>query len=116
MAQIRSDVGLSSGFVVKPRVVATAAHVVFDDGTLDYVTGLNWIFQRDRGTHEPVPLIPRGFYIFDGYEIQRNSENTPGESLPASQNLDAASLYFFEDVSRDGSGGFLASGFWTGGC
>ncbi len=110
VGQIRSDAGLASGFVVKPRVVATAAHVVFDDGSLSFATGLQWLFQRDRGVHEPVPQTPRGFYIFDGYAALREAENTPGESSPQSQNLDVAALYFNEDAGRGGSyGGFLAS-------
>ena len=109
VGQIRSNVGSSSGFVVKPRVVATAGHVVFDDGTLSAMTGLQWLFQRHRGTYEPKPQIPRGFYIFDGYAAQRSLENTPGTSSPQSQHLDAAALYFLEDAGRGGYGGFLAS-------
>ena len=77
--------GVGTGFVVKPRVVATAAHVVFDEGTLSYATGTQWLFQRDRGTYEPKPQIPRGFYIFEGYAAQRTAEGTPGESSPQSQ-------------------------------
>jgi hypothetical protein len=109
VGQIRSDAGLSSGFVVKPRVVATAAHVVWDDGTLAPATGLQWLFQRDQGTFEPKPIIPRGFYIFDGYAAQRTAENSPGSSSPQSQNLDVAALYFNEDAGRGGFAGFLAS-------
>ena len=109
VGQIRSDVGVSSGFVVKPRVVATAAHVVFDDGALSYAFGLQWLLQRDRGTYEPKPQIPRGFYVFDGYAARRTLENTPGTSSPQSQNLDAAALYFLEDAGRGGFGGYLAS-------
>jgi uncharacterized repeat protein (TIGR03803 family) len=109
VGQIRSDKGLSSGFVVKPRVVATAAHVVFDDGTLSYVSGLQWMFQRDRGTHEPVPQVPRGFYLFSGYAAQRATDASPGVSTPESQNLDVAALYFPEDAGRGGAAGFLAS-------
>ena len=109
VGQIRSDVGSATGFVVKPRVVATAAHVVFDDGSLSYVTGLQWLFQRDRGTYEPVPQVPRGFYVFEGYATQRTTEGTPGISSPQSQNLDIAAMYFLEDAGRGGYGGYLAS-------
>jgi hypothetical protein len=105
VGQIRSDLGSATGFVVKPRVVATAAHVVFDDGTLSYVSSLQWLFQRDRGTYEPTPQIPRGFYVFDGYATQRTTEATPGVSTPQSQNLDTAALYFLEDAGRGGYGG-----------
>jgi uncharacterized repeat protein (TIGR03803 family) len=109
VGQIRSDVGSATGFVVNRRVVATAGHVVFDDGTLSYVTGLQWLFQRDAGTYDPVPQIPQGFYVFDGYAAQRTAENTPGQSTVASQNLDVAALYFLADAGRGGYAGFLAS-------
>jgi len=109
VGQIRSNAGLSSGFVVKARVVATAGHVVWDDGTLAAVQNLQWMFERDAGSYEPKPQVPRGFYIFDGYAAQRTAENTPGSSSPASQTLDVASIYFLEDAGRGGFGGFLAS-------
>lgn len=119
VGQFRSQVGNSSGFVVKPRVVATAAHVVWDDGrvvsdgqggsTLAAVQGLQWLFQRYRGVHEPAPLIPRGFYTFDGYAAQRVADNSPGDSSPASQHRDVAAVYFSTNAGRGGYGGFLAS-------
>jgi hypothetical protein len=109
VGQIRSNIGSSSGFVVKSQVVATAEHVVFDDTTLSAANGQEWLFERDRGTYEPRPQVPRGFYVFDGYASQRAAENTPGTSSPQSQNLDAAALYFLEDAGRGGYGGFLAS-------
>jgi hypothetical protein len=115
VGQLRSDQGTATGFVVKPRVVATAAHVVFDDGTLSATgtlsaaTGLQWLFQRDRGSYEPAPQIPRGYYVFSGYAAQRVREGTPGESSPASQELDAAAVYFLADAGRGGFAGYLAS-------
>ena len=109
VGQIQSNAGTSSGFVVKARVVATAAHVVWDDGTLSTVQGLQWLFQRHAGTYEPKPLTPRGFYLFDGYAAQRQVDNSPGNSSPQSQNLDVAALYFNESAGRDGFSGFLAS-------
>ena len=107
--QIRSDAGSSSGFVVRPRVVATAGHVVFDDGSLTTASGLEWLFQQDRGVHEPRPQIPRGYYLMTGYAAQRVLDNSPGTSSPQSQNLDAAALYFLEDAARGGFSGYLAS-------
>ena len=109
VGQIRSNVGSSTGFVVKQRVVATAGHVVFDDVTLAAVTDLQWLFQRDRGSYEPQPLEPRGFYLFTGYSEQRAAEKTPGISSPQSQELDVAAIYFNKDAGRGGFSGFLAS-------
>ena len=109
VGQIRNDIGSGSGFVVRPGVVATAGHVVFDDGTLSAVTGLQWLFQRDRGTHEPQPQLPRGYYLMTGYAAQRALENTPGIASPESQALDAAALYFLADAGRGGYSGYLAS-------
>ncbi|MES2661051.1 MAG: choice-of-anchor tandem repeat GloVer-containing protein [Verrucomicrobiota bacterium] len=109
VGQLRSNAGSSTGFVVKQRVVATAAHVVWDDGTLSAVQGLQWLHQQHRGTYEPKPITPRGFYIFDGYAAQRVIDNSPGDSSPESQTLDVAAIYFNEDAGRGGYGGFLAS-------
>jgi hypothetical protein len=107
--QIQTSVGFGSGFVVKPRVVLTAAHVLFDDVALSYVTGARWFFQRYRDRLEPVPQVPRGWYVFEGYAAQRELDNSPGLSTPDSQNLDAAALYFLEDAGRGGYGGYLSS-------
>ncbi|MCX6865714.1 MAG: putative Ig domain-containing protein, partial [Verrucomicrobia bacterium] len=74
VGQIRSGTGSHSGFVVKPRVVATAAQAVFDEATLAATNDIQWLLQRDRGTYEPDPQVPRGFYSFDGYATQRAAE------------------------------------------
>jgi len=109
VGQLRSDAGSGSGFVVRPRVVVTAGHVIFDDGTLAATTGVQWLFQRDRDVHDPVPQTPRGFYLMTGYAAQRAEDNSPGVSTPASQNLDAGTLFFLESAGRGGFSGYLAS-------
>ena len=120
VGQLRSDSGAGTGFVVRERVVATAAHVVFDDVSFSAVTGLQWLFQRERGTYEPVPQIPRGSYILSGYSAARQSAGViPGQSTADSQNLDVASVWFHEKdeqdnpldplAARGGKGGYLAS-------
>jgi hypothetical protein len=106
--QIETGIGFSSGFVVQQRVVLTAAHALFDDVLLSYVTEVRWFFQRYRDQLEPPPQIPRGWYIFDGYAAQRQVDNSPGISTPASQDLDAAGLFFLEDAGRGGYGGYLS--------
>jgi hypothetical protein len=107
--QIQSEIGFGSGFVVKRHVVLTAAHVLFNDATYEYVAGARWFFQRHRGDYEPVPQSARGWYVFSGYAEQRETENTPGVSGPASQDLDVGVVYFLEPAGRDGSSGFLVS-------
>ena len=119
VGQIRSDVGLSSGFVVAPYVVATAAHVVFDDGTLTsdgkgslgYVTNLQWLFEREAGTYDPAPQTPRGALVLSSYSADRVADGTPGVSSPTSQNQDVAALYFSSYAGGTGGGysGYLAS-------
>jgi hypothetical protein len=107
--QLLSDVGYGSGCVVKRRVVLTAAHVVFNDATLSYVSGVQWFFQRYAGTFEPPAQTARGWYLFSGYASARASDNSPGVSSPLSQNLDTAALYFLADAGRGGSSGYLVS-------
>jgi len=110
VGQIRSRSGLGTGFVVKPRVVATAAHVVWDEGTLSGAEGLQWIHRQHRGVHEPPPHVPRGFFILTGYDEARELENSPGSFAPQSRNRDIAALYFTDrDAAQGGYGGFLAS-------
>lgn len=109
VGQLRADSGSGSGFVVRPRVVVTAGHVIFDDGTLSVATGVQWLFQHDRQVHDPVPQTPRGFFLMTGYAAQRAEDNSPGVSTPASQNLDAGTLFFFDDAGRGGFSGYLAS-------
>ncbi len=110
IGQIRSSSGGSTGFVVKRRVVATAGHVVFDDGSLSFVTDLQWLFQRHSPDYEPTPQTPRGFYLAAGYADARQEPGVePGVGTPDSQNLDYAVLYFQEEAGRGGVAGFLAS-------
>lgn len=109
VGQIRSDAGSGTGFVVRPKVVTTVGHVVFDDGTLAITTGMQWLFQRDRDVHDPVPQVPRGHYLMSGYAAQRILDNSPGVSSPQSQNLDVATLFFLQNVGRGGYSGYFAS-------
>jgi hypothetical protein len=109
VGQIQTDIGLGSGFVPLDRIVVTAAHVVFNDVTLSYVTGIRWFFQEQRGSFEAPPQIPTGFYVLDGYASQRAVDGAPDVSSPASQQLDVAVLYFMEPTARGGQSGYLAS-------
>ena len=88
-------------------MVATTSEAVFDDAMLSIRTGMEWLLQRDQGTYEPRPLVPRGAHVFDGYASQRIAEGTPGTLSIDSQNLNVAALYFSEDAGRGGFSGFL---------
>jgi Calx-beta domain/Domain of unknown function (DUF5122) beta-propeller len=111
--QLQTDAGLSSGVVVKERVVLTVAHALFNDGTLEWVTAARWFFQKHQGDYLPVPQKPRGWYVVGGYAAQRSNDVRngirPGYSTPESQQLDAATLYFTEtdyDANKPGRGGY----------
>ncbi|HXG48565.1 MAG TPA: Calx-beta domain-containing protein, partial [Methylomirabilota bacterium] len=117
--QVRTEFGVGSGVVVKPRVVLTAAHIVFDDRTLSSAAEMKWHFQRRAGEFEPAPQLARGAFLLAGYATQRTNDLAdgvpPGESTPASQAHDVAALYFLERdgdpnlPGRGGFGGFLSS-------
>jgi len=110
VGQIRGSAGSGSGFVVKERVVATAAHVVWDEATFAAAGNVQWLQQRHAGAYEPQPLQPRGFYLLSGYADRRVAEATPGSFSPESRNLDVAALFFRgQTPGRDGFSGFLAS-------
>ncbi len=109
VGQVASDLSFGSGVLVKPRVVLTAAHLLFDDRSLSYVTSTHWLHQKYTGKYEPVPLAARGWYVLDGYAAQRELDASPGVSTRESQGLDSAALYFLTDAGRGGSGGFLTS-------
>ena len=47
--QLQSDVGYGSGVAVQTNVVLTAAHMVFNDQTLSYVSQVYWYFQEEAG-------------------------------------------------------------------
>lgn len=107
--QFQSDVGFGSGMVVDERVVLTAAHVVFDDVTLTYSTGLHWRFQREHGVSDPVPLTPRGSYVFDNYAALRRAEvpnDGVGVARQSSQQRDVAAVFF--QAHAAGRHGFTA--------
>ncbi|HSA11776.1 MAG TPA: hypothetical protein P5205_15555 [Candidatus Paceibacterota bacterium] len=113
--QLLSDAGWGSGVAVRPNVVLTAAHVVFNDQTLSYVGKLHWFFRRDAGVFEPEPLAARGWYVLGSYAAQRTNDLSPsggygvGQGSPASRNLDVAAIYFPSPVAGGGYGGYLPS-------
>jgi len=123
--QILTDLGLSSGAVVKERVVLTAAHALFDDQTLTWATNILWFFHKHAGYYQPASQVPRGTYKLSGYAAQRTTDIrtndvSPGISTLESQELDAAVLYFTEIIlgqntlaankpGRSGYGGYLSS-------
>jgi hypothetical protein len=111
--ELQTDVGYGSGVVVRDNIVLTAAHMVFNDETLAYVSQAYWSFQQEGGTFGPDPLPARGWYVLSGYAAQRMSDlgsgYAPDQSSSQSQNLDVAALYFLTPAGRGGYGGYLAS-------
>lgn len=108
VGQVLSEAGSGSGFVVKPRVVLTAAHVVFNDQAFSFVSPPQWLFQRHEGIYEPAPLTARGFYVLAGYASARTND-PPGVSSLTSHSLDVAAIFFNDDAGRGGASGYLVS-------
>jgi sugar lactone lactonase YvrE len=111
--QLQSDVGSGSGVAVQANVVLTAAHLVFNDQTLAYVSQAYWYFQQETGVFQPEPMAARGWYVLSGYAAQRDSDLTnnyaPDQSSPQSRNFDVAALYFLSPAAGGGYGGYLPS-------
>jgi hypothetical protein len=111
--QLLSDIGYGSGVAVSTNVVLTAAHLIFNDQALSYVSRVHWFFQREAGTSEPLPQAARGWYVLSGYAAQRTNDlqggYSPDQSTPPSRNLDVAALYFLNQVAGGGHGGYLPS-------
>jgi hypothetical protein len=113
VGQLRSAAGYGSGIAVRDRVVLTAAHVLFDESTLDFVSGVDWFGERQAGQYEPRPIGARGWYVNTNYIYQRKIERAagfaPGVSSIASQQWDVAALYFDQPVAHGGFSGYLLS-------
>jgi hypothetical protein len=111
--QLQSDVGYGSGVAVQSNVVLTAAHLVFNDQTLSYVSQVYWRFRQEVGVFMPQPQAARGWYVLGGYAVQRTNDVLgglgPDQSSPQSRNLDVAALYFPSPVAGNGYGGYLPS-------
>lgn len=111
--QLQSDVGFGSGVAVQTNVVLTAAHLVFNDQTLSYVSQAYWYLRQQTSVPQPAPLPARGWYILSSYAAQRTNDLGNGysvdESSAESRNLDVAALYFPVPAAGGGSGGFLPS-------
>ncbi|HVM50593.1 MAG TPA: SBBP repeat-containing protein, partial [Candidatus Acidoferrum sp.] len=111
--QLQSDLGYGSGVAVQTNVVLTAAHLVFNDQTLSYVSQVYWWFRQEANVFMPQPQAARGWYLLSGYAAQRTNDLlggfAPEQSSPQSRNLDAAALYFPSPVAGGGCGGYLSS-------
>ena len=112
--QLQSDVGYGSGVAVQTNVVLTAAHLVFNDETLSYVSGVYWFLQKETPSYTPSPFTARGWYVLSGYAAERTNDLDgglagPDQSTPQSRNLDVAALYFLSPVAGGSYGGYLPS-------
>ena len=112
--QLQTASGFGSGVAIREKVVLTAAHVVFDDGTLSFVSDVSWFFQKHAGEFDPKAQQVRGWYVMSSYSAARSNDlasgyYAPGQSSPQSRNSDVAALYFTGPAARGGYAGFLAS-------
>jgi hypothetical protein len=111
--QLETDVGYGSGVAVEDNVVLTAAHLVFNDQSLSYVSQAWWYPREEAPQFVPEPQPAQGWLIVSGYASQRTNDLQtglyPGQSSPQSRNFDVAALYFKSPVAGGGYGGYLAS-------
>jgi hypothetical protein len=112
--QLESDVGFGSGVAVQTNVVLTAAHLVFNDQTLSYVSNVWWSFQQETGVFQPQPMQARGWYVLSGYAEERTNDLESGlytadQSSPQARNQDVAAVYFSSQVAGGACGGYLPS-------
>ena len=111
--QIVSDVGYGSGVAVAPNVVLTAAHLVFNDQTSNFVSNVWWFPQQDVPESAPQPQAAQGWMLLSNYVWFRSNELAggvpPDQSIPQSQNFDVAVLYFSNYVAGGGYAGYLPS-------
>lgn len=108
VGQLVSDTGTGSGLAVRPRVVLTAAHLLFHPGSTNRVRNLRWLFRRQQGEFEPLPLEPSGVYLPEAYltELQRADGDA---RRPNVRDHDIAALYFVEDAAKGGYSGYLTA-------
>ena len=113
VGQLRTPFGWGSGVAVRKKVVLTAAHVLFDESTTNFVTSIEWFHERHAGEYEPRPIKAAGWYVMEEYLRERRMELEqglkPGVSSRASQQWDMAAIYFDQPAARDGESGFLWS-------
>jgi hypothetical protein len=112
--QLQSEVGYGSGVAVLTNVVLTAAHLVFNDQSLSYVSEATWFLQKEGAVLGAKPQQARGWYVLSGYASQRTNDLLsglygPDQSTPQSRNVDVAALYFPIPVAQGGHGGYLPS-------
>jgi streptogramin lyase len=111
--QLETDVGYGSGVAVQPNVVLTAAHLVFNDQTLSYVSQAWWYPQEEAPQFVPEPQAALGWLVYSGYASSRSnaleSGFSPDQYSPQSGNFDVAALYFSNSVAGGGYGGYLPS-------
>ena len=112
--QLQTEVGFGSGVVVASNVVLSAAHLVFDDTSLSYVSAAYWFLQEEAPAYTPSPVSAQGWYVLSGYAEQRTNDLASGNygqdvSSPQSRNQDVAALFFQSAVAEGGYGGYLPS-------
>ena len=112
--QLRTPAGFGSGIAVRKQVVLTAAHVLWDEATLDFVGEIEWFHERHAGEYDPRPFRAAGFYVSGQYATERRKERleqglAAGISGEGSRQWDVAAVYFNEPIARGGQSGYLLS-------
>ena len=112
--QLQTDIGYGSGVAAGTNVVLTAAHLVFNDQTLSYVSSAYWFFRQDPSILDPTPQAARGWYLLSGYAEQRTNDlqsgYSPDESTRRPRGTWTWRRFIFPlPVAGGGSGGYLPS-------
>ncbi len=110
VGQLIADGTFSSGVLVRPRVVLTAAHALFQPGSTNFYNNILWFQRRHRGEIEPLPISVTGVAVAPKYieSLVANRFNATSASVRAH---DYAAIYFAQDVVNDLYSGYITNSF-----
>jgi hypothetical protein len=99
---VRTELGESSGVVVRPHVVLTSASALFDEVNLKYANEVRWEWKGHGADHRPLHQQPRGWRVYGQgyareYRAQRVVEGMPQERTVSGSEVDVAALFFLRE-------------------